>query len=304
MKLATTTNDFTRFCPTHRERLAHVAAAGFRYADLSLYVFEKDDPLLTDPDWKAYARELRDYARSLEVEFVQAHSVGFNPLRRDEAWQQFFDATVRSLEICQVLGIPHTVVHAGWGQELDKDSFFEENRKFYQLLFPYMEATGVNVLVENSTQANNGTNWYIESGEDTRQLADFVDHPLFHVCWDTGHANIQGSQYEDILALGDHLQAVHINDNRGREDEHIIPYFGTLNLDEILHALRDVGYRGAFTFECASTLRASRCRFGNRQNFPWDTRLLEAQCFMQDDLEKLLYHIGEYTLKAYGCFEP
>ncbi len=303
MKLATTTGDFDRFCPTYRERLAHVAAAGFRYVDLSLYTVSKDDPLLVAPNWKEYALELRDCAKSLGVEFVQAHSVGFNPLRRDDFWQTAFDATVRSLEICQVLGIPHTVVHAGWSRDLDKDGFFEENRKFYQMLFPYMEETGVAVLTENSTRANMGQNWYIESGEDTRQFAEFVDHPLFHVCWDTGHANIQGNQYENILALGDQLRAVHINDNRGKEDEHILPYFGTVNLDEILHALQDANFRGAFTFECGSALRPSRCWFGNRQSFPEDTRLLEAQCFMQDDLEKLLYHIGEYALKTYGCLE-
>ena len=78
---------------------------------------------------------------------------------------------------------------------------------------------------------------------------------------------------------------------------------GTLNLDEILHGLQAVGYRGAFTFECGSTLRSPRCWFGNRQSYPEDTRLLEPRCFMQDDLEKLLYHIGEYALKSYDCFE-
>ena len=303
MRLATTTGDFDRFCPDYRERLAHVAAAGFRYVDLSLYTVSKDDPLLADPDWKQYALELRDYAHSLGVEFVQAHSAGFNPLLRNEAWQTGFAATVRSLEICRILGIPHTVVHAGWKKGLDKDGFFEENRKFYQLLVPYMEETGVQVLTENSTKANMGANWYIESGEDTRQFADYVNHPLFHACWDTGHANIQGNQYQDILALGEQLRAVHINDNRGREDEHLIPYLGTLNLDEILHGLQAVGYRGAFTFECGSTLRSPRCWFGNRQSYPENTRLLEPRCFMQDDLEKLLYHIGAYALKSYDCFE-
>lgn len=303
MRLATTTGDFNRFCPTYRERLAHVAAAGFRYADLSLYGIPKGDALLDDPDWEKNARELGDYARSLGVTFVQAHSVGFNPLNRDDAWQRFFDATARSLEICRILGIPHTVVHAGWSRELDRDGFFEENRKFYRLLIPYMEETGIQVLTENSTKANMGSNWYIESGEDTRQFAEFVDHPLFHVCWDTGHANIQGNQYDDILALGDQLRAVHINDNRGSGDEHILPYLGTMNLDEILHALQDVRYRGDFTFECESTLRTSRSWLGKRRSFPQDTRLLEARCFMQDDLEKLLYHIGEYALKTYGCFE-
>lgn len=303
MKLATTTGDFGRFCATYEERVSHVIRAGFRYLDLNLYTVKPGDSLLADADWKKNAGKLQEYTKRLGGTFVQAHSVGFNPLLRDDFWQTGFDATVRSLEICRILGIPHTVVHAGWKKGLDKDGFFEENRKFYELLFPYMEQTGVAVLTENSTKANMGTHWYIESGEDTRQFADYVNHPLFHACWDTGHANIQGNQYADILALGDQLHAVHINDNRGQGDEHILPYLGTMNLDEILHALRDVGFRGAFTFECETSLRPSGSWQGRRRSFPEDTRLLEPQCFMQDDMETLLYHIGEYALKTYNFFE-
>ena len=166
-----------------------------------------------------------------------------------------------------------------------------------------MEETGASVLTENSTKANMGSCWYIQSGEDTRQFVDYVNHPLFHVCWDTGHANFQGNQYDDILALGDQLRAVHINDNRGKGDEHIIPYLGTLNLDEVMHALTDVGFQGVFTFECNSTLRPAKYYLGKRSAFPQDSRLAEPQLFMQEDLEKLLYHIGEYTLKTYGKFE-
>ena len=303
MKLATTTGDFKRFCSTYEERIAHIVAAGFRYIDLDLYTVTKDDALLGDTNWQDNAKQLLDYTHSLGAEFVQAHSVGFNPLEQDDFWQTGFDATVRSLEICQILGIPNTVVHAGHRRGISMEEFFLLNKAFYEKLFPYMEKTGVNVLTENSTAANMGDRAYINSGADTRMFVDYVNHPLFHACWDTGHANAEGSQYADILALGDHLRAVHINDNRGIQDEHIIPYLGTVNLDEVLHALQDAGFTGVFTFECNATLRSGKYWLGSRRPFPQDTRLLEPQCFMQDDLEKLLYHVGEYALKTYGCFE-
>ena len=35
----------------------------------------------------------------------------------------------------------------------------------------------------------------------------------------------------------------------------------------------------------------------------WDARLLEPVLFMQKHLEKLMYEMGEYILKAYNCFE-
>ena len=60
---------------------------------------------------------------------------------------------------------------------------------------------------------------------------------MLHACWDTGHANCEGSQYDDIITLGKELFAIHYNDNHGAKDEHLIPFLGTLNHDEIINAL-------------------------------------------------------------------
>ena len=46
-----------------------------------------------------------------------------------------------------------------------------------------------------------GGRYFINSGRDMREFIDYVGHPLFHGCWDTGHANCEGAQYEEILAL-------------------------------------------------------------------------------------------------------
>jgi hypothetical protein len=40
-----------------------------------------------------------------------------------------------------------------------------------------------------------------------------------------------------------------------------------------------------------------------RHKFARDTRLLHSTIEMQDRVEQLLYHIGEYCLRAYDCFE-
>ena len=34
------------------------------------------------------------------------------------------------------------------------------------------------------------------------EFLNYVGHPLLHACWDTGHANCEGSQYDDIVTLG------------------------------------------------------------------------------------------------------
>lgn len=303
MKLATTTCDFDGYFNTYQEKIDAVAEAGFKYIDLSMYVIEKDDELLVSGKWNDNAKRILDTSKAKGLNFVQAHSPGGNPIAGDGNAKILIDATIRSIEICGVLGIPNIVVHAGMMKGYTKEQFFYENREFFRKLIPAMERNNVNVLCENSTQKNMGDMYFTNSGKDMKEFVEYVNHPLFHACWDTGHGNCEGNQYDDIKAIGNDLFAVHINDNSGRGDEHVIPYLGTVNMDEVMNALIDIGYKGVFTFESGSSLRPYKCWLGNRREYEKDTRLREPRLFMQKHLEKLMYDIGEYILKSYDCFE-
>lgn len=303
MKLATTTGDFDRYLKTYQERIDAVAEAGFKYLDLSLYVIHKDDELLISDHWQDNAKRILENTKAKGLEFVQAHSPGGNPVSGDENAEILLNATIRSIDVCGVLGIPNIVVHAGMMKGYTKEQSFEANRDFFRKLIPAMERNNVNVLCENSTQKNMGDMYFTNSGKDIKEFVEYVNHPLFHACWDTGHGNCEGNQYDEIMAIGSDLYALHINDNSGRGDEHILPFIGTVNMDEIMHALIDVGYKGIFTFESGSTLRPYKCWQGNRTVYDGDTRLREPQLFMQKHLEKLMYDMGEYILKSYDCFE-
>ena len=299
MKIATTTDNFLYYCDNDIDRIRELHRGGFRYIDLSMYFFTPDSPYMSD-DWKTPVRALKEEADRLGMKFVQAHSQGGNALRPDPERVEFLvAATLRSLEICKELGIKNTVVHSGTADGLTKEEWFEKNKAFYSRLFPMMEETGVNVLVENSTKVNTKGRYCANSGKDMVEFLNYVGHPLLHACWDTGHANCEGSQYQDILDLGKELYAIHYNDNHGERDEHLIPYLGTMNHDEVMHALIDAKYEGYFTLECSSSLLQPR----RRREFAADTRLLKPQLFMQRHAEKLMYDTAKYILESYGVFE-
>lgn len=303
MKIATTTGDLSAIYKTDEERVHGLADAGFRHIDLDMYSFTPNCAYMSD-EWKKETEKLKIVAAKTGVDFVQAHSQGGNPLSTDEEEAEFIvAATVRSIEICRELGIKNTVVHSGVIEGASKEEWFEKNREFYKRLFPAMERCEVNVLCENSTAANMRENYFINSGKDMREFIDYVDHPMFHGCWDTGHANCEGSQYDDILAIGKHLYAIHYNDNHGKSDEHIALYFGTLNHDEVIHALLDVGYEGYFTLESTSSLVQRDHWLGARRVFKKDERLLDPPNFLYEDMEKTLYKTAKYILEAYDLFE-
>lgn len=301
MKLASTTCDFDRYVKSYSEKVRLLSKAGFRYIDLSLYTVAPDDELLLDADWERNLDALLGYAGTHGLSFVQCHSPDTNPLDPSQ-----FDRAVawnlRAIEICGRLGIPQMVVHSGWDPGATRDEWYVRNKRFFEKLFDAMEKYHVHVLHENTTNAN--MPWfYPKTGAEMRAFSEYVDHPLFHSCWDTGHANIEGSQYDEIQAIGNDLYGVHINDNRGMQDEHVIPYFGTVNMDEILHALADVDFRGPFVFEAGSTLRHSDCWLGRRHTYAKDTRLAEPTLAMQQSLERLMYEIGRHILTTYDLFE-
>ena len=303
MKIATTTEDFGFYCSSDEDRIRELHRAGFRYIDLSMYSFTPECEYM-QKDWRERVLGLKELADGLGMQFVQAHSQGGNPLSDDPCHVDFLlKATLRSIEICEILGIKNTVVHYGYADGISKDESFAKNKEFYEKLFPTMERCGVNVLTENSTKSNMGDKYYINTGKDVREFVKYVNHPLFHACWDTGHANCEGSQYDEIMALGDELYAIHYNDNHGLKDDHVAPFLGRLNHDEVMTALIDVGFKGYFTLECDSSLIKYNQWTGERRRFERNQRLREPQLFMQRHIDAMMYDTAKWMLESYGVFE-
>ena len=303
MKLATTTSDFGSYRSCDADRIRELHRAGFRYIDLSMYSLSPASPLMQD-DWKEEVKLLKATAEELGMEFVQAHAPGTNflsPKVTDHAFLQ--KSVIRSIQVCGALGIPNNVLHFGWAMGLSKKESFERNRDYCRKFLPAAEECGVNILTENSCAVNMGEMYYPNSAKDILEFLEYIDHPLVHVCWDTGHANCEGSQYDEIVKLGKELYAIHYNDNYGLSDAHTMPYCGTLNNDEILNALIDAGYKGCFTLECGAHLRRAGSWPHKRRPFERDTRLLNPPLHLKQMEEVLLYETAKHILSAYDLFE-
>ena len=299
MKLATTTGDLKKIYPDRAEHIRALNRAGFRHIDLNLYPEYTADSVFMRDDWMTEVDRLHRTADELQMDFVQAHAPDCNPLDFEKDWEFQVAVTARSLEVCAALGIQNEVFHTGWKAGLSKEEYFEQNMIFVNRLMPTVEKTGVRLLIENSTKANMRECYYFFTGQDMNDFLAYAGHPLMGACWDTGHANVEGHQYEDIVTLGENLRALHFNDNSGKGDEHIMPYLGTMSVDEVMCGLRDIGYKGVFTFECDSSLRRSTGWFGNRRRWK-DERILEPPAPLYEAMERALYVCGESILTAYG----
>lgn len=175
----------------------------------------------------------------------------------------YLELAKRSIRFATILDIPWVVFHGtkiASGNECPKESL-AYNVQFYQKLLPVLEETGVGIALENTadreqTEAGVARRNYCSEAYELVELIDTLDHPLVGACWDTGHANLQGLDQEvSLQALGKRLKSLHINDNNGKQDEHLLPYQGTVNWDKVTNTLATIGYDGEFTYEAHMSVK-------------------------------------------------
>ena len=242
MRLATTTGDFAHYCSSQEECMEYIAKAGFKNIDYNFCLDYNWKNGIFSADWKQHLENVKRKAEELGLTFVQAHAPMGSPLVPGN--EAFTEATKRCIEGCAVLGIPNIVVHSGYLPDITKEEAFEKNKVFFMELLKFAEQFQINVLVENFNKMCIDGLYWIDNAVDLRAMIDYVDHPLFHACWDAGHGNMQDMPQDEALRiLGEHVYALHIQDNLGRDDSHIAPFCGSLNLDAVMQGLMDIGYK-------------------------------------------------------------
>ena len=71
------------------------------------------------------------------------------------------------------------------------------------------------------------------------------------ICLDYGHAHLMGDLGDAIETLSGHLWTTHVHDNRGRQDEHLVPFAGTIDWDAAMMETQKIGYDDVLMFEVA-----------------------------------------------------
>ena len=297
MKLATTIGDFRGYSSCAQEAVQYVCEAGFKYIDYGFGKDYKNRIGFFGDDFDGHVTSLKIQADKLGTKFVQAHAITGDVFAEDNT--ELISDTIRCIDACGALGIENVVVHSGLGAGIEKEENFEKNKVFYTPLLERAEKYGINILTENFNKGSVGS-YRIDNAPDLRELIDYIDHPLFHAVWDTGHGNLQEMPQDEALRiLGEHVRAVHVQDNYGDRDIHIAPFFGSMSLDSLMHGLLDIGYNGYFTFEAVRMLFPAK----QKREYSDDKRLKKTPLRLRITAERFLYEIGKCILEEYGCFE-
>lgn len=205
------------------------------------------DMLLLDNPIKE-GENLRKFAEDQNFEISQGHLWLRCHMCSDQAWWAFLK---RWIDMYEEIGIKNAVLHLDGTATLNGLSGYDAangNIAHLMKIDEYLEKTNKKIVIclENLRWMKNS----IEVLNYTLSKLGGSKH--FGICLDTGHLNISevNNQEDFIVRAGKNLRALHIADNQGKDDQHMIPFGrGNVDFEEVVRSLKKIGYDGLFNYE-------------------------------------------------------
>lgn len=268
------------------EGFAMLREAGFNSCDFSLNGYLKNTDIyreIRNPFFDRPVKELEEYfaghkeaAKAAGITIYQMHMPYpiYVPRGKNE-WNEYLlhQVAVKSMEICRYLECPYIVVHGfKLARYLGTEELeWQETAKLLDRILPMAKEYGITVCMENLYESV--ADHLVEGpGCDVHKAVSRIDAynqkygaEVLGFCFDAGHANLIGLDFEQFLTALDHrLKVLHLHDNDGRSDLHQIPYTFTRTRENVsstdwegmLRGLKKIHFAGTLSFETAPVLKS------------------------------------------------
>lgn len=187
------------------------------------------------PDWVDRKR-LKDTLSSYDMQ-VTTHApfTDLNPACPFQPVKGAIEKTMeRFVEFSAALGASMITVHPG--SVHNEQLVPESGGSSASLLRKLVKAAGgrLSINIENLAKGSSRYHFPLASTSESLELL-LADVEGSMCTFDTGHAHINGQDLPDVAGrIGDRLAEIHLSDNRGSSDEHLIPGEGSARFDGLL----------------------------------------------------------------------
>jgi len=208
------------------------------------------------------AARISELARWLDAAGVQLHSVhapivesltgnrwgaAYSNATSDQAArQQAVKETLAAVEIARTVPYEYLVVHLGIPSSqgpAPSDNDREQARRSIEQIHEAAVPLRVRLALEVIPNELSTADSLVQMIEEDLELRDVG------ICLDFGHAALMGDVVDAIETVSGHLVTTHVHDNRGKEDDHLAPFDGSIDWLAALMAVQKVGYEGTLLFE-------------------------------------------------------
>lgn len=181
-----------------------------------------------------YARKAGLYVENIHTSFENLNSLWLDNLDG----QRNVEYLMQCIDDCSNYEIPTMIVHLTEGNSPPEASDIGFNR--IKSITDRAERKGINIALENLRRPD-----YLE------YVYANVKSDRLKFCFDSGHQNCHlHSKDLDLLSMfGDKLISLHLHDNDGTRDQHMLPFEGNIKWETIMKKITSCGYIGATALE-------------------------------------------------------
>ena len=194
-----------------------------------------------------------DLARKIGLQIDNVHAPFMSPQYfPNDFWldgvngEDFQKMLISCIEDCQTHNIPAAVIHITSFKE--KVAVTELGLQRLMKIIDIAEKKEIKLAFENLTTL-----------EHLDAIFERFSSPYVGFCYDSGHENCNHPDIDCLKLYGDRLFALHINDNFGDSDTHVLPFDGTVNWEDKMRKLKlckDIDY---FTLEVDWNRNHEKC---------------------------------------------
>lgn len=195
-------------------------------------------------------RQFRAFLEKENFTMTQGHLCPVRICSEKDAVERLYEW----LRLYEAVGIENAVLHCdsmAARNDLTTEEIYAHNIAVLKRVQERTRGMRIRICLENLTRI-------CRDAESLLAILDQLEEDRFGICLDTGHLNMctQGHG-EFIRKAGHRLHALHIADNEGERDQHMMPFGrGTVDFSEVVDALREVEYDGLFNLEAHGENRA------------------------------------------------
>ncbi len=211
--------------PAHsdEERLRMMRAAGFDFVCIGTKPYADGD-----------MRETVALCEKLGIPVENIHLTGTKTTfiwDDTEEGESIADRYCREIEYCSSLGVKTGIAHVTWGHRA-VPPVNETALCRYERIADTAARCGFVLSLENSVYPE-----YLYA-----VMERLHGHPGIGFCFDSGHRNAFAPGEDFLGRFGNILSAIHLQDNNGADDLHVMPFDGCAPWDEIARSLANTSF--------------------------------------------------------------
>ena len=214
---------------TPLETIKAASDAGFKHVFIQWY----------NKDWQYSQEQQLDYIRQLDLNVIFAH-LGYDNMNdiwlNNKAGDALVERYKKDISICRGNNIDEVIMHLISGSH--PPMYNEVGLDRVQAIIEHAKKLNVKIALENTMAKG-----YLEY-----VLTNIADENL-GVCYDSGHCHAHFDDNYNFELFKDRIFAVHLHDNDTTDDQHLLPFDGTLDWELTVKNLKAGGYQGPISLE-------------------------------------------------------